>query len=758
MSRHGVLGRSAELRALQAAIDQGARLVTLYGPAGVGKTTLAQAFARTQAQLPVVEVDLRPIDRLDELRAAVAEALKIPLDPSGDLGPSLRELGPLLLILDNFEALVEAAAGALEGWIDESALVVLVTSREVLGVRAEVAHPVAPLPESEAVELFLRGARRVRPSFAEDAEVPSLVRALDRLPLAIELASAWCDALPLSAITAEVRSLSLFEPVAATLEASVNRLPADARATLVGCAVFLGPFNLEDAQAVLGDKLAVARSLAVLVKKCLLMVEFLESGARYSYLSVVRSFASREIPAEIRARHAQHFAGRTSADASSLQDLLAAFEHTDDELLRGRLALLLDPILYDRGPFDRHLSILEQALQRASGEQEAALLHARARCLRVRGHTARAWEDLRRARALASVQLSPQILRMMGVIARHREALDQAEALLAEAISVARANGDEACLLRAADDLGIVLLDRGDLAGAEEQITLAHDRALRLGDLRYQGITQQHLGLRFHLAGEHPRAEEHYASALERLALAGDRRFEGWTLGMMAYLALEAGRIDEAEQRADRALGIYRSIGDPRTHAFLWPPKVVVLAARGATAEAKAGLGQAYRGLDPVEDRAPLRALALLEVHLSGASEVPPPDEGPIEVRVVARICRARGARGGVRVAADARWFEPVNQPRVSLVRRPPLRRVLARLVRQRREYPGQGLGWEALLEAGWPGERVLPSAGARRVYVAIATLRKMGLGSGIARVDEGYLLDERTLVLGAGDGSLTEV
>lgn len=757
MSVLGVLGREQELEALHAAVDRGARLLTLYGPAGVGKTTLAKAFAEAQHRLPVTVVDLRTIERLEELQAAVAEALKIPLDPGGDLGLALKERGALLLLLDNFDGLIEAAAKSIERWIEGNELVLLVTSREALGVPAEFARRVPPLPQAEAAELFLRGARRARPNFAEDTEVLGLVEALDRLPLAIELASAWCDALPLSAIAAEVRSLSLLEPVAAALAASAGRLPAEDRATLAGCAVFRGTFTLEDAQAVFGPGPAVARSLAVLVKKCLLQVEFQANGATYSLLSVVRSFAARELTEELHARHVRYFAGRDRADARQLQDLLAAYEHTDDDVLRCKLALLLDPILYDRGPFDRHLVILERALEGAIGGMKAALLLARARSLRVRGHTTKAWEDLGRARALAAPELVPRILRMMGVIARHREDLDEAERLLIEAISSARANGDEACSLRAADDLGIVLLDRGDLAGAERQITLAMDAALRLGDHRYRGITQQHLALRFHLAGEHAQAEALYTAALERLVFAGDRRFEGWTLGMSAYLALEDGRIDEAEARVERALGIYRSIGDPRTRAFLLAPKVAVLAARGVLPEAKVKLLQAYQGLDPQEDRAPLRALAILEALLSGAGGAEP-GEGPIEVQVVARISRALNARGRVRIASDARWFEPAAQPRVSLVRRPPLRRVLARLVRQHREAPGQGLSWEALLEAGWPGERVSPGAGARRVYVAIATLRKMGLGAGIARVDEGYTLDERALVLTPADGSLTEV
>ncbi|MCB9649884.1 MAG: AAA family ATPase [Deltaproteobacteria bacterium] len=758
MSAYGVLGRTLELEALQAAIHRGARLLTLYGPAGVGKTALARTFAESQGRFPVVAVDLRPVASLAELHASVAEALNIPVDPAGDLNLALDERGPLLLLLDNFDALVEVGARSIEHWVEGRGLIVLITSREALGVEAEVAQLVSPLPEADAVELFLRGARRARPNFAEDDQVPGVVQALDRLPLAIELASAWCDGLTLAAIVAEVRSLSLLEPLSATLQASVERLPPEVRATLEGCAVFRGAFTLEDAQAVLGPHLPVARALAVLVKKCLLEVEFQATGARYDFLSVVRAFAEPEVPAELHARHARHFAGRSAASAAQLQDLLAAFEHASDANLRGRLALLLDPILYDRGPFDRHPVILDRALRDPGEGMEAALLHARARCSRVRGHTARAWQDLVRARAVATPEVLPRVLRMMGVIARHRESLELAEQLLHGAVSLARVAGDEDSVLRAADDLGIVLLDRGDFAGAEQQITLALDRARRLGDQRYQGIAQQHLGLRFHLEGALGQAEAHYGAALERLVSAGDRRFEGWTLGMSAYLALEDGRIDEAEARVDQALAIYRSIGDPRTRAFLLPPKVAVLVARGALAEAKAGLLSAYHGLDPEEDGGPRAALALLEAQLFGAGGAAPPPGGPIEVQVVARICRALGARRGVRVAADARWFEPAGRPRVSLARRPPLRRVLARLIRQHLEAPGRGLDWEALLEAGWPGERVMPGAGARRVYVAIATLRKMGLGSGISRADEGYTLDQRSLVLAEGDGSLTEV
>ena len=93
-------------------------------------------------------------------------------------------------------------------------------------------------------------------------------------------------------------------------------------------------------------------------------------------------------------------------------------------------------------------------------------------------------------------------------------------------------------------------------------------------------------------------------------------------------------------------------------------------------------------------------------------------------------------------ISADGRWFQLPTGRKVTLMRRRSLRLVLRRLLEERLSRPGSALSVDDLLEAGWPGERVVPHAGAARVYVAISTLRKMGLREFLVSRDDGYLLD----------------
>jgi len=93
-------------------------------------------------------------------------------------------------------------------------------------------------------------------------------------------------------------------------------------------------------------------------------------------------------------------------------------------------------------------------------------------------------------------------------------------------------------------------------------------------------------------------------------------------------------------------------------------------------------------------------------------------------------------------ISDDGRWFQPPGAGRVLLMRRRSLRLVLRRLLEERLIRPGSALSVDDLLEAGWPGERVLPHAGAARVYVAVSTLRKLGLREFLVSRDDGYLLD----------------
>ncbi len=100
------------------------------------------------------------------------------------------------------------------------------------------------------------------------------------------------------------------------------------------------------------------------------------------------------------------------------------------------------------------------------------------------------------------------------------------------------------------------------------------------------------------------------------------------------------------------------------------------------------------------------------------------------------------GAAAGYEVCERGLWFQTPEGQRVSVERWRPLQRLLARLVEHRIEAPGDALSVEKLIEAGWPGERMLPRAGATRVYSAIASLRRLGLRDALVRDHRGYLFD----------------
>jgi hypothetical protein len=116
-------------------------------------------------------------------------------------------------------------------------------------------------------------------------------------------------------------------------------------------------------------------------------------------------------------------------------------------------------------------------------------------------------------------------------------------------------------------------------------------------------------------------------------------------------------------------------------------------------------------------------------------------------------LARALGAvkpesTNALLVAADGRWFQPPGvAERVSLFRNRALRRIMQAFAEARLTAPGRALGWEQVLALGWPGEQMLPTAGAHRVRVAISTLRGRGLREILLSRDDGYLLDPTVLV-----------
>jgi predicted ATPase/class 3 adenylate cyclase len=266
-----LLGRERELEELRTLVADGARLVTLTGPGGSGKTRLAlQAAAELSDDFVdgAFFVGLAPLRDTGAVHATVAEALGLGADDDVAAWLAGRRT---LLVLDNLEHLVGVAAAVAGLLVGETA--VLATSRAPLHLSAERELPVEPLPEQAAVELFVSRAAAAGRVIAPDEIVAAVCRRLDNLPLALELAAARAKllspaallqrldaALPL--LTGGARDLpDRQQTLRATIEWSHDLLDPDGQVAFRRLAVFRGSFTLEAAEAITGADLDPIASL-----------------------------------------------------------------------------------------------------------------------------------------------------------------------------------------------------------------------------------------------------------------------------------------------------------------------------------------------------------------------------------------------------------------------------------------------------------------------------------------------------------------
>jgi predicted ATPase/class 3 adenylate cyclase/DNA-binding CsgD family transcriptional regulator len=340
------VGREAELATIDDLLCK-ARMVTLTGAGGAGKTRLAihAAAARIESMPDGVWLaDLAPIVDPSLVPKVLARAMHLaeqPLQPIADTVVARLCDASSLVILDNCEHLLEATSTVAERLLRECpGVVILATSREPLGVEGEVVYgvPSMALPSSdedatcESVRLFEERAKSVRPTFALDTTtmpaVASLCRRLDGLPLAVELAAARCRAMSpmeissqldkaMDVLTAGRRGLL---PRQRTLEGCVewsyDLLSEEERRFLSRLSVFAGGFDLSGAERVGSgegvDEWRVVDLLTSLVDKSLVQAEESEGRTRYRLLETIRIFAVRRLAdagelAPARDRHLAHF-------------------------------------------------------------------------------------------------------------------------------------------------------------------------------------------------------------------------------------------------------------------------------------------------------------------------------------------------------------------------------------------------------------------------------------------------------------------
>jgi predicted ATPase len=596
------VGRDGELARVREAIDRGARLVTLVGAPGAGKSRLAHRVAHlARDRRPVVVVALGSASDEGAIVAAVASALGLHLPLETDeassadrVGHALARLGDVLVVLDELDRVVDVAARLVSAWLDAaSGCALLATSREALRVTGEHRIDVGGLTEDDAAAVYEDRARAVLPSYAiDDAErtrIRALVRRLDHLPLAIELAAARVAVLRPAAMI-EHLSRSMLAPLAsadrdrparhstltAAIDASWGLLDPGDREALAALGVFGASFDLEAAIAVLDDAHA-ARAVETLVERSLLRVE---PDGRFAMYASVREYARAKLAGAhadaVARRFAEHFVARCTAWAEGTRtdralaclDALArerthlvaahdwAGEH--EPALAARAAIAATTLLATRGPPELHLALVESGLRHAKASGDGAL-RARARlargeALRLRGRGDEARSELvtasEEARAAGDARCEIQALVSAAKISTWSGDLADARARLDTAIARADASGDAwaAGLARAHRAWPAVLNHRRDEARADVE------HARETGDPMLDALRRRILGLACAQERRFDEAREHCAHVLATYEAHGDLVRESAVLEDLAGVEWEDGHHSEAIALYDRAL------------------------------------------------------------------------------------------------------------------------------------------------------------------------------------------------------------
>jgi predicted ATPase len=536
------------------------RLVTLTGPGGSGKTRLALQAAAAAADDYDHGVWWVPLSSLADptlVDAAASQALGSEDELAETVGDKR-----LLLVLDNFEHLIDAAPNVAETIVSCPHLTVLVTSREPLHIDGEWEFAVDPLREREAVALFLQRANAVRSDFTANGEVAEICRRLDCLPLAIELAAARVKMLALPALLQRLEQrLPLLaggsrsaperqRTLRATIAWSYELLTPEEQATFANLAVFAGGCTLEAAEEICG---ADVDAIASLVDKSLIR----HSGDRYWMLQTIREYA-RELFEEseeadvVRGRHAEHYLALAElADGERFDRNLRSLKPENDNL---RAAL---DHLQDRAP-PQYLQLAgalggfwDATLQFAEGVQrlEDALASARDEG----PHTARALAylgvlDVARGQfsvGLSRLEESVRLWRDIGDETRLLEALNRlgwalywsgekprALELFEQNLELARGLGHDALLTESLNGVCVSLLATGEFERAEP---LAEE----LRNDHYLADCAQH-------RRDFALAEQYRLSVLESALTTGDEAQQAIEVFGLSMIAGGLGRDEDA--------------------------------------------------------------------------------------------------------------------------------------------------------------------------------------------------------------------
>ncbi len=646
------IGREQELRDIKALLSS-ARLVTLLGMGGLGKTRLSlQAAQQLMHQFPdgVWFVDLAPISDPALALAEAAQVLGVRQEPERALLQSVcahLKTRRVLMIFDNCEHLIDAAAQLAHAIVKAAPQVRLAaSSREALHIPGERIYPILPLPlpkvgdglaalmQSTAVRLFVDRAQAHKPSFelteGSAAAVNELVTRLEGIPLALELAAARVRSLSVMDINRRLNDRykiliggsRVLQQRQQTLRALVDwsyDLLHDSEKTLLNrLAPFKGGFDMEAAEAVCSDELLPADDvldlLSSLVEKSLVMQSDSNDSSdssdssRYKMLETIRDYACEKLlecgeADDLAAAHCDYFFALAKRARDGLNGPQQGFWLTRLETEQDNLRAAMSVAQADTGRVDPIVTVkLAVALQRY---------------WILRGHATEGRAEVQAMLALPAVQASgvaKAFALYVGATLAWSQS-DHAGALtaLATCLELRRAHNKPENVATTLSAIALAKMSAGDALGAREAaleaLTLFRQCQHSVGE----AAVLLQLGQIDLYLGDDTQASQHLQQALAIARQIKHPETEGEAELTLGQLAFETGDVTLAEQGFERALKVCLAAGDRRgaANALWWQGKTDLQA--GRLLLAKVRLDEALSAFNAFDMREQL--LACLQDH-----------------------------------------------------------------------------------------------------------------------------------------------
>jgi predicted ATPase/class 3 adenylate cyclase len=612
------IGREREIAEGQRLLEK-ARLVTLTGPGGTGKTRLSIRIAEESAHEfadGTYFVPLAPIVDPELVPSTIAHTLGVQV--GGSEMPLARVLEHvrekrMLLVLDNFEQILPAATVVRDLLVAGPYLKVIASSRAALRLSGEQEFPVPPLelpdPErlpalevlaqSDAVRLFVERAMAIRPDFRVTAEnaaaVAEIVYRLDGLPLAIELAAARVKVLTPQAMLPKLRQgLDMLASTARDLperqrtlrgaiEWSWNLLEPPERRLFARLGVFVAGAMLPQIEEVGAEDLGadLLDVLTALVEHSLLRQSEFEGEPRFRMLVLIREFALERLAAsgerdEIARRHAHAY--------------LALAEEAQPHLQGPEQKRWLDRLELEH---DNFRAAIDWTISTRRAEEACRLVYALWRFWQARGHLAEGSQIAERVLALPLDDVPPLIVmrsnEAAGGLYYWRGLFDRAEVFYQKAVAIATERGGDADQANASYNLSFIYgIPRTDVPRALALLRTARDKWNAVGDRAGAARAAWALGAQLYMGrpGTVPESQLREALAAVTDALAVHRqltnRFDvAWDLHLVGMVSLRLGNFDDALAAFREAAAIFGEVNDLSGLALIASNTAYLAASRG---------------------------------------------------------------------------------------------------------------------------------------------------------------------------------